>query len=608
MREMEAIAPEIFHIGKPELQNEEEVREKLTRAEMIERNQELRRLRMKEAQQSAKAHRQNKIKSKKYHRILKKERLKQQIKEFEQLQKTDPEAALRKIEQLDRNRVEERANQRHRNTGTWAKNLQVRAKYNKEVRKELADQIAISRELVAKRPIDESDEEDGNNDAEKDINYDPFNPWLKKESEEDKGEIEEVLGGYRQYWLDRNESDGNIKQYLNAKSVDIEQRIEPTKANGGVQAGNKGGVRAAPEKLKRGMVKGKLSRINKGWIEEDLDSSAAAGDTSSASIKQEESLIVDNLDDFFDDAEDALREKFSKKASLIYKQLDVKRKNKRQRKRSSNDDKEIDLKFKQRNKRPKIDEELTAGVTEDNNEIATAIQTARNKLARTANGNGHSNLDNINPNEFAKVQPRHLQTALPDTIYTNDDDGLFENNDEAYENDDIKRLTLAEAFEDDDIVAQFERDKDEEAKKGGPQEIDMSMPGWGSWAGCGIDPAKQKTKRRMILKFPAAEKRKPENKGNVVIIENGDEKLKKHRVADLPFPFTSVADYEQSIRAPLGNDFVPVTAHKLLTKPAVTTRLGSIIDPMNENMLVKPARPPLSKTAKKIAQLEEDKF
>lgn len=56
------------------------------------------------------------------------------MKEFELLQKTDPEAALKKLEELERSRAEERATLRHRSTGKWAKNLAVRAKYDKEVR------------------------------------------------------------------------------------------------------------------------------------------------------------------------------------------------------------------------------------------------------------------------------------------------------------------------------------------------------------------------------------------------------------------------------------------------------------------------------------------
>lgn len=59
--------------------------------------------------------------------------VKQQLKEFEELQKTNPEEALLKLEQLDKSRAEERMSLRHKSTGQWAKNKQIRAKYNKEV-------------------------------------------------------------------------------------------------------------------------------------------------------------------------------------------------------------------------------------------------------------------------------------------------------------------------------------------------------------------------------------------------------------------------------------------------------------------------------------------
>lgn len=68
-----------------------------------------------------------------YHRILRRQRIKDQLREFEELQKKDPEAALKKLELLEKTRAEERVSLRHRSTGQWAKNQAVRAKYNKEV-------------------------------------------------------------------------------------------------------------------------------------------------------------------------------------------------------------------------------------------------------------------------------------------------------------------------------------------------------------------------------------------------------------------------------------------------------------------------------------------
>jgi U3 small nucleolar RNA-associated protein 14 len=89
--------------------------------------------RAQESYRHAKAHRQNKIKSKKYHRLLRKEKTKDQIKEFEKLQDTDPIAALEKLNAIEKTRAEERASLRHKSTGQWAQNHVVRAKYDKNV-------------------------------------------------------------------------------------------------------------------------------------------------------------------------------------------------------------------------------------------------------------------------------------------------------------------------------------------------------------------------------------------------------------------------------------------------------------------------------------------
>lgn len=57
----------------------------------------------------------------------------------------------------------------------------------------------------------------------------------------------------------------------------------------------------------------------------------------------------------------------------------------------------------------------------------------------------------------------------------------------------------------------------------------------------------------ILLGFPAPEKRPVNNQGNLLIIENKDEKLEKHLVANLPIPF------------------VPAIANRVLTKLAVIT-------------------------------------
>lgn len=516
MLEMEKIEPEIFQIGKPQ-EEETEEEPKLTREELIQRSRELRQLRIKESQRSIKAHHQNKIKSKKFHRILKKEKMRQQIKEFELLQKTDPEAALRKIEQLDRSRIEERGLLRHRNTGTWAKNLAVRAKYDKDARKDLAEQIAISRELTAKKNIDESDDEgeEPTTDVAGD-DEDPFNPWLKAAKANGTGtnEIGEFMSGYRKYWQERNEKEKELADYKAKDEPENDENEETLGVNDSSEMGeNNEKAKITSKKRKSDKLKtklGKKSKVNAGWIEEDMSEEVLKPISKKTKkklekVKEKKSQIFDTIDDLFDDAEEALREKGRKVYEKVKSSLATKKSNKNNRateidgEAEENDSEQMDLRFKKQNQRAQEDVALNGDDNDTENLLSKRIANALNSIKSNGTQATNNDSENINPDDIAKVKPQHLTTALPDTVYSVADDGYNEYDDD-YHFDEEKKMTIAEAFEDDDIVAEFKREKDEQAKKNGPQEIDLSMPGWGSWGGTGIDPTKQKTKRKLVLR------------------------------------------------------------------------------------------------------------
>lgn len=136
--------------------------------------------------------------------------------------------------------------------------------------------------------------------------------------------------------------------------------------------------------------------------------------------------------------------------------------------------------------------------------------------------------------------------------------------------------------EDDDANEEFRKEREELINQSQTKSVDLAMPGWGCWGSKDLKvPKKQKS--RLILKFP----KQIHQKSDQLILN--DDKIKSiatHQVDDLPFPFKRVADFESNIRAPLGRDFVPQTAHKKLIKPNVETKLGTIINPMDSDMIV----------------------
>jgi len=100
-------------------------------------------------------------------------------------------------------------------------------------------------------------------------------------------------------------------------------------------------------------------------------------------------------------------------------------------------------------------------------------------------------------------------------------------------------------------------------------------PGWGSWAGNGIKAKKPKVKKPVVIK---SKKRKAAQ--NVILSNKRNKKVAKYLVEKLPYPFTSRAQYEQSLKNPLGSDWNTMRTYAQGIKPSVLTRNGNIIDPI----------------------------
>ncbi|VDP02314.1 unnamed protein product [Soboliphyme baturini] len=128
----------------------EAVKVKMSIKEAHEKLNYLRRMRALVSYQEAKFKRQKRIKGKQYHRLLKRGMRQKTLKEFEELIATDPKAALEKWNELERDRIMERALLKHRGTGKWAKQMRVYQKRDPKVREALQEQFRLSRELAEK--------------------------------------------------------------------------------------------------------------------------------------------------------------------------------------------------------------------------------------------------------------------------------------------------------------------------------------------------------------------------------------------------------------------------------------------------------------------------
>ena len=88
-------------------------------------------------------------------------------------------------------------------------------------------------------------------------------------------------------------------------------------------------------------------------------------------------------------------------------------------------------------------------------------------------------------------------------------------------------LTIKSAFADDDVVQEFLKEKcaTEDAER--DKDIDLTLPGWGEWAGEGVKASK---KPRVIKKAKPQPPRRDTHLKYVIISEARDRKAAKHQV------------------------------------------------------------------------------
>lgn len=92
-----------------------------------------------------------------------------------------------------------------------------------------------------------------------------------------------------------------------------------------------------------------------------------------------------------------------------------------------------------------------------------------------------------------------------------------------------RRIDIQRAFANDDVVEEFVKNKCDAEKAHQPKDIDMTLPGWGSWAGAGIAPSQEK-KKKFIKKADPAPPRKDKDLAHVIINEDKSKLLAQNQV------------------------------------------------------------------------------
>lgn len=201
-----------------------------------------------------------------------------------------------------------------------------------------------------------------------------------------------------------------------------------------------------------------------------------------------------------------------------------------------------------------------------------------------------------------KLKKHQRQEAEDDTVEISQDDVLTRNNNEEDEdNEEVahqetllkkgkgkdrtvfeQRELIAKAFAADNVIRDFEAAKKQEMESDAPKTVDTTLPGWGAWGGSGAP--KSKPKAHLLKQVPglAPSARQDYGKSHIIISEKVDKKAKKYQVKDLPFPYTSKAQYDRRMEQPLGTEWNTRTGFQRGTLPKVVKKMGTIINPLEK--------------------------
>ncbi|KAI9363267.1 small-subunit processome [Pilaira anomala] len=563
---------------------------KLTIEEVEAKRKDLRMMRELMFRHEIKNKRLKKIKSKSYRKLQRKEKdkLTSQIKDMAEI-----DHELEEHDKMDAamGRAEERMSLKHKNTSKWAKRALARGTQDEGTRDAIMEQLRRGEEL--RRRIDGDQSEDSDEAELDDETYvnnqlTKLNDEIAQDTQPKKGLLSMKFmqdAAQRQLDATKNEVAEFEKEWLAADSDDDEKEKED--GHYSVVANNPGrmafGAKAKQVKKPKGPSAqqqedsdnasdnevGTVSINEAGQIKKVAQSAAHKTSTSShINLKKTQSPLADLNEDA--SANPWLQADTSRLAKKASKNKTI----------SGQTETRIEHSISKM-KKTKAEKSAAEDTTEDVELDLTKVMTVKPQeptkkttpKQQTKQQQNKKTTSNIAKSKLAKGESE-----------SESDDGSDDEDDQMVHSDKVsfsQRELVARAFANDDVVAEFEDEKMAEIKEDGDQVEDLTLPGWGAWAGAGVKKNKKKKKILKVTKGIDAEQRKDAKLSHVIINEKLNKKAEKYRVTSVPFPFKSMEQYERSISQPVGNEWNTRQSFAKMTKPRVLTKLGKVIDPLS---------------------------
>lgn len=508
------------------------------------RRAELQKARALQSYYESRARRERRIKSKKYHKVHNKAKRKELLKQFEEMAKTDPAAALEELRKMEVARMQERMTLKHQNSGKWAKSKAIMAKYDQGARKAMQEQLEVNKELTMKvaSQLNDDDEEEEEvqaeeemlpdfvNDAERGV--DPSNPWMRGKLSEDATEEEQGDA------VDLTAE----KEVANTAEKEEEQEVEETE--------EEVLLREFENRRKLRQARDEAAVIT---VEDDEE-------------KEEEKLDKEEEEEKPDKEEEELSE-----FTHLFREI-------AEGGRGAEVATNAPVLLEEGLRRVRTLEEVELLSQEESTpQEATPQPPAAAPPAEPKSGRKRKRKRGIELKEVLTKGTKDLHVPLAPTM---------EDGEDAEEQPDQRRI-IREAFAGDDVVSDFLKDKKTQEDATKPKVVDLTLPGWGEWGGIGLKPSRSKRRRFRTKAAAPPPPRRDQNLTGVIISEKRNAAVGLHQVNSLPFPFENHSQFESTIRTPLGRTWNTERTVKKITKPRVVTRLGAIIPPIAREELLK---------------------
>ncbi|XP_051124315.1 uncharacterized protein LOC127246792 isoform X2 [Andrographis paniculata] len=539
---------------------------KISIEDVKNRQQELAKMRSYLFHHEMRSKRIKKIKSKTYHRVLKKE----QRKAAEAAIQMDPEAAKEMAMKQEFKRAEERLTLKHKNTSKWAKRILQRGLkvQDEATRAALGEQLnqhaALTRKIKSMKEssssgesTDEDDESDGMmGDSDQDVKLKRLErakektlEVLQEDEELPKSGVLSLPFMVRGLKKRKEAADEEAKVALEEYESSLKQLEDHSGLRTHDQDASSGRMVFGATRKVVNETKEKV-KVNNYYGNSDSENDDDPKDDYVIEHKQaDKNLRVADVD------HNLLREEFGISNKSLFKSF------------QDSEDPEPKSTY----------------------EVAYLASDSWKKIKQSS--------DATKQLEDAKYVPNSNLTPVEDNQHIEDNDEDSDSDGEmvdgilssgpksTYELPGQAEL-IQRAFAGDDVEEDFEKDKAEILNEENPEpEKPVLLPGWGQWTNIqkkkGLpswmveEHEMAKNRREESLK-----KRKDARLHNVIISEKLDKKAEKLHTKTLPYPYTSKEVFEQSIRMPIGPEFNPATTIGALNRPEVVKKSGVIIKPI----------------------------